>query len=178
LAANAVPSVFKDYPVELPRQFFKKICQIADDACPDDCGITELDCVSLQPDLEDDISTRQIVECVEELTAYSIPLLPETPPPERVSNVHQPQPSRRPHNNSKKNKLSRKKFRALQTKYRQLRNRLLETENKLKMYNIERVEKDAAERNDEAIFLLEMLRSYTIFEKTREEILTSCGNGT
>lgn len=170
LTTNAVPSVFKNYPTELPRQFFKKICQTADDISSD-CNITELDSISLQPDSDDSQH-----DYVQEVTIYD----PAVGLTESESNILQPRGSStklKSVSNSRSSKnILRRKFRSLQARYEQLRSQFLEAENKLKLYNIDSLERDAADNNEEAIFLLEMLRSYTIFERTRQEILSSREN--
>lgn len=195
LTPNAVPSVFNNYPTELPRQFFKKICQAAQSTSPE-FRIMDVDSKLQRTKVFDDSTDRYL----QEVTIYESyneesfkPVAYETDPSHSSIINDVCVESRRSYlvvnkgtntrlkctgiSNGKlqHNKL-RKKLRLLQLRYKNIRDRLSEIEAKHKLYNISSLEKDAENKNEEAIFLLEMLRSYTLFENTRNEILASRKN--
>lgn len=199
LTANAVPSIFNDYPTELPRQFFKKICQTARSIGPDS-GILNADNAVEQTDSDNgfDNCVLQEVTIYEPYEEDSVRTEVINVPPAHESYLSHSSEllgdgcsqsgrsylvvSRGTNTKLKYTGLSnaglrqnkvKKKLRLLQLRYKNLKDKLIEIETKHRLYNISSLEKDAENNNEEALFLLEMLRSYTIFEKTRKEILTS-----
>lgn len=183
LSASAVPSVFKNFPMNLPPQFFKKICQtvVAVDSSKSPVGCdasVEPSCEVIideasAPDPLDDCAQRQLI---------SIGPLSEDDDEAATRSHSSPGESESDEDRSKlfasavsgmsKAKM-RKRLRTLELQYRRIRKKVEELEAKLERYNIGTLERDAAEQNEEAAFLLDMLRTYTEFEKTRKAILSN-----
>lgn len=215
LTANAVPSVFSNYSTNLPRQFFKKVCQTARSIVSVE-DPNKLICEDVQEPIENDES-RSPEECVQEITVYE-PVEVHDALPVNTREIHQNTTTPRIDSSSSleyenriaidyaessqesravfvvsrgtntkvkytgvsnnkliKNKL-RKKFRLMETRYHNVKKKLTELENKHALYNLDSLERDAENNNEEAIFLLDMLRSYTAFEDTKKEILSSMKN--
>lgn len=206
LTANAVPSIFSNYSTDLPRQFFKKVCQTARSLITvDDSGMlfnqNSDDQVELVGErgntyLQDVVTLCMTVE-EEDIEKDTNPEHFDSGSQENGESEFSPadfsQSSRAYYvvnrgtntklkytgvSNTKlgKNKM-RKKLRLLETRCKNMKRKINDLENKQKLYNIEALERDAENNNEEALFLLDMLRSYTTFEKTREEILTASTEG-
>ncbi|XP_065202074.1 uncharacterized protein LOC135832631 [Planococcus citri] len=204
LTSNAVPSIFSNYSTDLPRQFFKKVCQTArsivsieedplslireeterneyDEELQD--SINYFQEVVYEPIvISEDVNIRGIPEfCttgIDGSSSIDYESISENPDMSRpvyvVSRGTNTKIKYTGVSNTKliKNKL-RKKLRLMESRYKNVKKRLTELENKHVLYNLESLEKDAENDNEEAKFILEMLRSYNAFEDTRKEILTS-----
>lgn len=204
LTANAVPSVFKNYPTELPRQFFKKICQtaqnISDDSTSalkelneqnefdnvsDDSNLQEIMVYESDGAVDDNLLKTEVIS-ISTSSNVNTHTINSTDDVDDIIDIGTPEDceyyivkgstntklktacSSKP--NLTRNKL-KKKIRSLELRYKNLQTRFNELENKHKLYNISFIERDAENKNEEAIFLLDMLKSYVMFEKTREEML-------
>lgn len=190
LTANAVPSIFRNYPINLPRQFFKKICQTAatmkeepaksDDMKVEECcemalsdaiAVDELDS-SAQEHLNSILSSpsRALLEDEEIFVSDS---QSQTESGDEYQNSSAAPKFSSLSNPSMSTAKMRKRLRTLELQHRQMSRKVEELQSKLDLYNISALERDAANNNEEASFLLDMLRTYAEFEKTRNEILSS-----
>lgn len=163
LSTTAVPSVFSNYPLQMPSHFFKTIYQTANDivGLGEEEGQNEGIYVA-------DVDPFQLNEMIR------LPMSNTRHVTDSLSTTHQTTPSRN-YTKSKSVILAdgyKKKLQIVEARCRQLETRLDILEKKLKLYNINVLERDAENNNEEASFLLNMLKSYTVFENTRKEILT------
>lgn len=210
LTSNAVPSVFSNYSTNLPRQFFKRVCQTARSIVSIE-DPNELIHEDIQEQIEYDEELQNSDGYCQEVTIYESEVS-EEPTPSRGNFQNSTARSEASHldeyeikmvpdvadssqmsravfvisrgtntklkytgvSNTKltRNKL-RKRLRLMETRYRNTRKKLAELENKHSLYNLDSLERDAERNNEEAVFLLDMLRSYNAFEDTRKEILTA-----
>lgn len=184
LNANAVPSVFRNYPINLPRQFFKKICQTAAAVHEEVVNSNEV-CETVLSDSADtnslDDSTEQLVSILSppsKLVSEDEEIVVSDSHSQAESEDERPSSSAaakfpRIANPSITKAKLRQRLHTLELRHRQMGIKLEALQSKLDLYNIGTLEKDAANQNEEAKFLLDMLRTYTEFEKTRKEILSN-----
>lgn len=190
LTANAVPSIFRTYPISLPRQFFKKICQTAatvheevassNDLNTEGCCETVLSDTA-EADAVDDSAQGQLISILsspsrvlsedEEIVVSDSQSQAESEN-ERPNSTAATKFSRLSNPSMTKAKM-RQRLRTLELRHRRMSSELAVLQSKLDLYNIATLERDAANNNEEASFLLDMLRTYTEFEKTRKEILSN-----
>ncbi len=181
LTPNAVPSVFKNYATELPRQFFKKMCQFAIDTPPAIPESADSDVTEQYAYADIELSnTEENLLKAEEISEFSPPdvfaaYIDKTNDSNDTSAETETcyyQSKGRKQKFKSRGKLTKKKYLLLESRCESLKKRISQLESKIDLYNIDSLERDAENNNQEALFLLDMLRSYTDFEKTRAEILT------